>query len=173
MLALGSIRRSGAGPSTACGREVAELFGVPMVSPHTSPHRPQTPHHTLPGSLWFCAPGTVNIHGGVEEQGSKSEAQHSRDLTGNKVGLCNGDQPVANFSRCSEKAGRTSWKNRKLGGCCSPWGSVLGAMALSTAVSVGRPCWGSSVGPGARAGASCHQCEALRDGRAVSRVGDR
>ena len=66
MLALGSIRRSGAGPSTACGREVAELFGVPMVSPHTSPHRPQTPHHTLPGSLWFCAPGTVNIHGGVE-----------------------------------------------------------------------------------------------------------
>lgn len=36
------------------------------------------------------SPGTVNIHGGMEEQGSKSEAQSSRDLTGNKVGLCMG-----------------------------------------------------------------------------------
>lgn len=119
-----------------------------MVSPHTSPHWPQTPHRTLLGSLWFCPPRD----GGVEEQGSKSEAQHSRDLTGSRVGLYSGDQPVANFSHCPEKAGRTSWKRRKLGGCCSPWGSVRGAMALSTAVSVegraGEALWGQGLGQG-------------------------
>lgn len=84
--------------------------------------------------------------------GGARKQEHPRDLAGNRVGLRPGDQPVADVSECPEKPGRTSWKKRELGGGCPPWGSVSGAAALPTAVSVrgraGEVLWGQGLGQG-------------------------
>ena len=135
----------GQGPRQRGGRKGAELLGLPTDLPALA-SGPSGHTAWVPAVLSPLGLSTFTGCGGAREQ------ERPRDLAGSRVGLRPGEQPVADVAECPVKPGRTSWEKRERGGVCPPCGSVSGAAALPTAVSVrgraGEALWGQGLGQG-------------------------